>query len=82
VIQRYTEIARLLTTNPSAKAEDGIAWVWQLMGDLQIQRLSYYGVQAEDIEEIAEKSSAASSMKANPIVLERGELEKIIMLAL
>lgn len=82
VVGRYDEIARLLTGNPSAKANDGLAWVWQLMSDLGIPRLSRYGIRSEDIETIAEKSSAASSMKANPVVLKRDELEKILMLAL
>jgi alcohol dehydrogenase class IV len=82
VVGRYDQIARLLTGNPSAKANDGLAWVWQLMSDLGIPRLSRYGIRSEDIETIAEKSSAASSMKANPVVLKRDELEKILMLAL
>lgn len=82
VIQRYIEIARMVTGNPSAAVEDGIAWVWRLMEDLHIPRLSIYDIKSDDIEEIAGKSAVASSMKANPVVLSADELEKVLMLAL
>jgi alcohol dehydrogenase class IV len=72
----------MLTDSPSAAAEDGIAWVWRIMEDLHIPRLSVFGMKSEDIERVAEKSATASSMKANPIALGADELEKILMLAL
>lgn len=77
-LNRYTEIARLLTGDPAAGAEDGAAWAQQLAADLQIAPLSAYGVTSEDVPEIVEKAAKASSMQGNPIALTTGELANIL----
>ena len=60
----------------------GIAWVDQLCEDLEIPRLSAYGITAGDIPELVEKGRQASSMKANPIQLTPDELAGILTAAL
>ena len=79
---RYKEVARLLTGDPTARADDGIAWVMALVEVLQVQPLSQFGISAADFPEIATKSHQASSMKANPIVLPPDELLQILRRAL
>jgi alcohol dehydrogenase class IV len=73
-LERYREIARILTNDSKAEAEDGVEWVRRLTADLAIPALSSYGIQGHDAEELAHKASRASSMKANPIALTSAEL--------
>jgi alcohol dehydrogenase class IV len=77
-LRRYDEIAVLLTGNPSAKADEGVEWVRKLVTEFQIPKLGKYGVKVEHVNEIVEKAMRASSMKANPLPLERDELAKIL----
>lgn len=75
---RYREIARTLTGDANANAEDGAAWVAQLVQNLQIPRLRTYGITVDHIDDIVEKASRASSMKANPVELSNIELTWIM----
>jgi alcohol dehydrogenase class IV len=77
-LRRYEEAARLLTGKPAACADDGVQWVRQLVRDLGIPPLGEYGMAEADLAEIIEKSSKASSMKANPIVLTMEEQREIL----
>lgn len=79
---RYDKVARLLTGNPQATGHDGVTWVRLLTDDLKIPRLGTYGITREHIPELVEKSSRASSMKANPIALTPEELGRILEAAL
>jgi alcohol dehydrogenase class IV len=81
-LARYETVARLLTGNPTAKADDGSAWVNQLVQDLQIPRLRTYGIGNDSLNELVGKSAKASSMKANPIALTHEELSEILQRAL
>ncbi len=76
--ERFTEIARLLNGNTDAKAEDGVAWIQELVSDLKIPGLGIYGITESDIPVLVEKSQAASSMKGNPVHLSEEELSDII----
>ena len=55
-LRRYDEIARLLTGNSSATADDGVKWVGQLVSDLQIKPLGAYGVGEEHIADLVAES--------------------------
>lgn len=79
---RYTDVARWLTGSEEATAEDGVAWVRKLVSGLKIPGLASYGVGVGDLSELAEKACAASSMKANPIPLEKDELVSLLREAL
>ncbi len=77
-LTRYDEVAALLTDNPHAPAEDGVAWVRDLCADLRVPGLSAYGMTRADLPEVIEKSAIASSMKANPIPITRDEMQAIL----
>jgi alcohol dehydrogenase class IV len=79
---RYEEIARILTADAEAIAEDGVRWIAQLVEELQIPRLAAYGLTESDVPAVVEKAARASSMKANPIVLDTGELTEVLTRAL
>lgn len=77
-LRRYDEVARLLTGNADAKADDGVHWVRALVSDLRIPRLGVYGVGLSSADALIEKATKASSMKANPILLTPEELMDIL----
>jgi alcohol dehydrogenase class IV len=77
-LARYDEVAQLLTGDRDAQAADGLAWVQELCQALAIPPLSEYGLTVGDFPEVVAKSSKASSMKGNPIVLSEAELTDIL----
>jgi alcohol dehydrogenase class IV len=79
---RYDEIARILTGQEAALAEDGVAWVTSLAVALNVPSLAAYGVTTADFPALVEKTAIASSTKANPVVLTSEELHEILALAL
>lgn len=81
-LDRYTEVARILTGRSDARAEDAIVWAHEIASALRIPALREYGMRASDIDTIADKSARASSMKGNPITLEKRELVAILERAL
>jgi len=81
-LRRYESVARLLTGRPHATAEEGVEWVSQLCRELRIPSLGSYGVREEDVPELIEKASKASSMKGNPIALTPEELREMVTKAL
>lgn len=81
-LNRHIEVARCLTGRAEASADDGVAWVRQLVSDLKIPSLAAYGLKSHQVAEVVEKSAQASSMKANPIVLTREELMETLSRAL
>jgi len=81
-LDRYDEVARLITGLPAAQAKDGIAWVRNLCVQLEIKPLAAYGIEEKDFTDIVVKACKASSMKGNPIELTQGELLEILQKAL
>jgi alcohol dehydrogenase class IV len=81
-LERYEEIGRLLNGKAQATAEDGVQWVAQLVKDLQMPKLSNYGCAEKDVAEVVEKAAKASSMKANPVELNKDILAGILRVAL
>lgn len=83
-LARYTEIARILTGEKDATAEDSVEWTRELVNALKIPRLSAYGMRPEDfaLREVIQKTQNASSFKGNPIVLDAKELTEILERAL
>src|SRR5438477_2754869 len=47
-LERYREVARLLTGKSGAKATEGVNWVRELCSDLKIPRLAAYGITRAD----------------------------------
>ena len=79
---RYQGVARLLTGHSSARADEGVWWVSELVADLKIPKLSAYGITTAHIGELVEKAARASSMKANPIALTTDELADALQAAM
>ena len=61
---------------------DAVSWLHALTERLQIPKLSAWGIQERDLDEIARKAAAASSMKANPVSLSHDELIAVLRAAL
>lgn len=82
VLERFNVIAGILTGRSQVGADDGVKWARELCKSLEIPPLRSYGIGAEHADEICDKAAAASSMKANPIVLTREELRELLERAL
>ncbi len=81
-LQRYDEVAQLLTGEPAARAVEGIAWVRRLVQSLPVPGLGTYGLSAAALPDLIQKATRASSMKGNPIELTESELRQILQHAL
>jgi alcohol dehydrogenase class IV len=81
-LDRFQDVAQLLTGNLAATAADGVRWVQDLCAQLQVPGLAEFGVKPEHFPEIVAKSQVASSMKGNPIELTEEELTQILAQAL
>lgn len=81
-LARYDEVARLCLGSASATADDLPDWLAELTRALNIPGLAAYGISRADYDALIPKSAAASSMKANPIVLTNDELADILDAAL
>lgn len=79
---RYEEIARRLTVNAAAGARDAFFWVAALAKDLKIPGLRVYGLCEEHFPDLIAKARNASSMRANPVVLNDDELREILRAAM
>jgi alcohol dehydrogenase class IV len=77
-LSRYAEAARLLTGNPGAAIEDGIAWIRETVTQLRIPRLREFGLRPEDFGDIAAGALKASSTQGNPVVLLHNDLRAIL----
>jgi alcohol dehydrogenase class IV len=75
---RYDEVARCLTGSSLARADDGIRWVSELVGDVGIPGLGTHGVTDSVVGEVVEAARRASSMKGNPVALSPEELAAIL----
>jgi alcohol dehydrogenase class IV len=81
-LERYDEVARLVTGSEAATAADGVVWIQQLCQQLNVPQLGRYGLAETDFPDLIEKSVRASSMKGNPIQLQRDELHEVLLRAL
>ena len=77
-LARYNLVAEMVAQQEGATTDQAIAHIRQLCSDLAIPPLRTYGVTAFDIPTLVEKAQAASSMKANPIVLTNEELSEVL----
>ncbi len=82
-LQRFSEVAKIVTGDPNASIAQGVMWMDQLVLDLQVPGLSALcGMQQQDMPRIAAATSGASSTKGNPVELNLAELEAILLAAL
>lgn len=81
-LRRYDEVAQILTGNPKATANDGVAWVQELGQALQAPNLATYRLTRDDFPTVIEKTAVASSTQGNPIKLTAEDMGEILMRAL
>jgi alcohol dehydrogenase class IV len=81
-LARYDEVARTLTGNPDARAEDAAAWLRELVRELHVPALGTFGITEADIPDVVAQARRASSMQGNPIVLTDEELAQALGAAL
>lgn len=81
-LQRYDEVAQVLTGNPAAAAAAGVEWVQDLCRELRVPPLGAYGLTRQDLPLVVEKSLVASSTQANPIKLTPDEIASILSRAI
>jgi alcohol dehydrogenase class IV len=81
-LERYGEIARIVTGRPDAGPADGVTWAESLVADLKVPPLRSYGLAATDIPALVAEAQRASSTKGNPIALSMEELTEIARQAL
>lgn len=77
-LDRYAEAARLLTGDPAASVEDGVAWIRETVNLLGIPGLGTFGLREQDADEVAAKALRSSSMQGNPVALSTGDLRAIL----
>ena len=77
-LDRYTEVARRLTGDPTATAEDGLAWVRALCAELAIPPLRASGLTRSDFAHVIPAAERASSMQGNPVKLTEDELAAVL----
>lgn len=82
LLQRFEQVARVLTARASAGVEDGVAFLDDLARELAVPGLGSYGMTGADIPAVVAKAAVASSMKGNPIALTTDELSEILRQAL
>jgi len=81
-LERYNELACILTQKSNANAKDAIAWVKNLCQILQVESLAHLGLNKTDLPAVVAKSQISSSMQGNPIRLTAEELMEVLHKAL
>lgn len=81
-LERYAEVARILTGSPAAGADDAAPWLAALVDELRVPALKHYGLSAAAIPDLVKNAQRSSSMKGNPIVLTPDELTQTLEAAL
>jgi alcohol dehydrogenase class IV len=77
-LARYAEAAALLTGQPGAAIEDGVAWVRQTVAALAIPGLGAFGLLPDQAGDIAAQAQRSSSMRGNPAALSQDDLRAIL----
>jgi alcohol dehydrogenase class IV len=81
-LDRYAEAARLLTGQPAASIQDGVAWIRETLVLLSVPGLAAFGLGSEQADEVAAKAMTSSSMQGNPAALSREDLRAVLIQAL
>lgn len=77
-LTRYAEVARILTGDPQAGADDAASWLERLVEECGIPRLGRFGVKPGDVARVVAAARSASSMKGNPVLLTDAELAEAL----
>jgi alcohol dehydrogenase class IV len=82
VLDRYAEVARLLTGRPGASIQDGLAWIRETLALLGVPGLAEFGLGPGNADDIAATAMTSSSMQGNPVALSHGDLTAALLEAL
>jgi alcohol dehydrogenase class IV len=82
VLDRYAEVARLLTGRPGASIQDGLAWIRETVALLGVPGLAAFGLGPGNADDIAATAMTSSSMQGNPVALSHGDLKAVLLEAL
>jgi alcohol dehydrogenase class IV len=77
-IDRYKEIFNIVTGKPNTSVQNGLNWFKELYEKLQLPSLRKLGISKDNFSDIIMQSKVASSMKANPILLNDAEINEIL----
>lgn len=78
ILQRFDEIAKIMTNNTQARALDAVVWIKRLCQHMDIPTLKAFGIKEEDFKTIIAHAKKSSSMKGNPIILSDDQLKEIL----
>jgi alcohol dehydrogenase class IV len=81
-LERYVEVARVLTGDPEADAWGAVAWVRGLCAEMEIPPLRVAGLTSTDCGRLIPLVQRASSTQGNPVKLSDEELRAILEAAL
>jgi alcohol dehydrogenase class IV len=81
-LDRYAEVARLLTGQPAATIDEGLAWIRETVTLLAIPGLAAFGVRGQDADDIAAQAARSSSMQGNSVPLSHDDLRAALLGAL
>jgi alcohol dehydrogenase class IV len=81
-LDRYAEVARLLTGKPGVSVQDGLAWIGETIALLGVPGLAAFGLGPGQADDIAAKAMTSSSMQGNPVPLSQGQLKAVFLEAL
>ena len=76
--QRYIDVFKIVTGKDNVSIQEGLDWFVHLVHQFHIPCLKDFGIQKEDFSDIIHQAKNASSMKANPVVLEDEKLFAIL----
>ena len=77
--QSPAHAARLLTGQPTASIQDGLARIRQTLTLLAVPRLATSAVRPQHADEIAAKARISSSMQGNPVALSHDGLKAALL---
>lgn len=78
IVERYAEVARVLTGRGDAVPEKGIEWVRELVETLGIPRLESYGFVSAMLDDVVSRARVSSSMQGNPVELPFDSVARIV----
>ena len=78
VLNRYRQLACILTGRMNAEISDGIQWTKRTLKRLNLPRVSEYGLCDMMFEEVAEDALLSNAIKGNPLPLNKERLLSIL----
>ncbi len=82
VLERYSNVAKILTGDSNAMIDSGIQWVRDFGKHAKIPSLSSYNLNEACFDKIINNAMKASSIKGNPITLSEDRLRSILQMSL